>query len=73
MPHARSQAGLGTGTGGALPWRGGDAKDPNLPLMIWYSVEAAVATHRDRAMKLLASTKIPILRQHLTRRIATLK
>lgn len=48
----------------------GDAADANLPLMIWYGLEPAVATDKARALKLAASTKIPLLRQYIARRVA---
>jgi hypothetical protein len=49
-----------------------DAKDANLPLMIWYGVEPLAAAHPGRAAELLAKTRIPVVRQHLARRIASL-
>jgi hypothetical protein len=46
-----------------------DAEDQNLPLMIWYGIEAAVSADRDRALQLVGKTKIPVIRQYITRRI----
>jgi putative membrane-bound dehydrogenase-like protein len=46
-----------------------DAEDQNLPLMIWYGIEAAVSADRDRALQLVGKTKIPVVRQDITRRI----
>jgi hypothetical protein len=47
-----------------------DAEDANLPLMIWYGIEPAVSQDRERALGLVARTKIPLVRQNITRRIA---
>jgi hypothetical protein len=49
-----------------------DAKDANLPLMLWYSVEPLAAADPERAAKLLARTRIPLVRQNIARRIAGL-
>ncbi|MEX2216216.1 MAG: PVC-type heme-binding CxxCH protein [Phycisphaeraceae bacterium] len=46
--------------------------DPMLTLMIWYGIEPAVAQDKDRALKLAASTKLPVLRQYIARRVAAL-
>ena len=48
----------------------GDAADAHLPLMIWYGIEPAVAADKARALKLAAASKIPMLRQHIARRVA---
>ena len=48
----------------------GDAADANLPLMIWYGIEPSVAADKARGLKLAASTKIPLLRQYIARRVA---
>ena len=47
-----------------------DAEDPNLPLMIWYGIEPLVKRDPARALKLAKGSKIPLLRQHIARRIA---
>ena len=47
-----------------------DAKDANIPLMIWYGIEPAVAADRKRAIQLLAKTKIPLIRRYIARRLA---
>lgn len=47
-----------------------DAKDANIPLMIWYGIEPAVSADRTRAIALLKKTKIPLLRQYIVRRLA---
>jgi putative membrane-bound dehydrogenase-like protein len=49
-----------------------DVKDPSLPLMIWYGIEAAVPTNLDRAADLLLKARIPLVRQNIARRIALL-
>ncbi len=46
-----------------------DATDAYLPLMYWYAVEPLVPKETRRAIELLPQTKIPLLRQYLTRRI----
>src|SRR5262249_45755592 len=53
-----------------LVTRAEDAADPNLPLMIWYGIEAAVPADTERATKLLQSSRQPALRQYIARRIA---
>ena len=45
-----------------------DAKDHNLPLMIWYGIEPLVPADTPRALKLAATCKIPLLRQYIARR-----
>ncbi|GAB4148999.1 MAG: hypothetical protein Tsb009_23110 [Planctomycetaceae bacterium] len=47
-----------------------DAKDQNIPLMIWYGIEPAVSADRKRAIQLLRKTKIPLIRQYIARRLA---
>ena len=54
----------------ALAEHGEDATDQNLPLMIWYGIEPVVPRDSMRAVKLMASTKIPLLRQFIARRLA---
>ena len=46
-----------------------DAKDHNLPLMYWYATEPVVGASRLNAVKLLTKTKIPVIRQYITRRM----
>lgn len=48
-----------------------DAADQNLPLMIWYAAEPAVAADTAKAAELLAASKIPKLQEYITRRIAS--
>ena len=56
----------------ALAAHEGDAKDAQLPLMIWYGIEPAVAQDKARALKLAASTKMPVLRQYIAQRVAAI-
>jgi putative membrane-bound dehydrogenase-like protein len=51
---------------------GDDSSDPNLPLMIWYGVEPLAPVDTERALELLARGKIPLVREYLARRIASL-
>jgi hypothetical protein len=48
-----------------------DATDHNLPLMYWYATEGAVAADAKRGLELLKESKIPLLRQYITRRLAS--
>jgi putative membrane-bound dehydrogenase-like protein len=54
----------------ALAAHGEDANDPNIPLMIWYAVEPLVTSDPARATKLIETARIPLLRQHVARRLA---
>jgi hypothetical protein len=54
----------------ALASHGDDAQDRNLPLMIWYGVEPIVPTNKPRAAALMAKVKIPLVREHIARRLA---
>ena len=47
-----------------------DAKDANLPLMIWYGFEPLVKTEVPRALRVASQAKIPLLRQYIARRAA---
>jgi putative membrane-bound dehydrogenase-like protein len=49
-----------------------DAADLNLPLMYWYGIEPMVSSDRSKAVAMLAKAKIPLLRQNITRRLASL-
>jgi hypothetical protein len=57
----------------ALAGHAEDAKDPNQPLMIWYGVEPAVPKQTDRAIQLMTSSKIPLVREFIARRIAAME
>ncbi|MCH9022605.1 MAG: hypothetical protein IID32_07550 [Planctomycetes bacterium] len=46
-----------------------DANDQNIPLILWYALEPLVPQNKQRAIKLAAKTKIPIIRQFIARRI----
>jgi putative membrane-bound dehydrogenase-like protein len=48
-----------------------DATDPNLPHLYWYATEPVIAANKTTAIQLLAKTKIPKIRQHITRRLAS--
>ena len=48
-----------------------DAGDQNLPLMIWYAAEPAVAADAAQATNLLADCKIPKLTEFIARRMAS--
>jgi hypothetical protein len=37
--------------------------------MIWYGIEPAVAADKAAAAKLIAASKIPLVRQHIARRL----
>lgn len=54
----------------ALAAHEGDAKDHNLPLMIWYAAEPAVAADPVKATDLLTSSKLPKLTEFIARRMA---
>ena len=47
-----------------------DAQDHNLPLMYWYALEPLVGQQPGKAAELIPKTRIPLLRQFITRRIA---
>ena len=47
-----------------------DAGDHNLPLMLWYAAEPAVAADLSKAAELLASCQIPKVQEFISRRIA---
>ena len=49
-----------------------DKDDVQLPLMIWYGIEPLVSSDRDHAVALIAKTKIPQVRQSITRRLASM-
>jgi hypothetical protein len=50
---------------------GEDAKDQNLPLMYWYAVEPLVPVEPKRAVALAGQSKVPIVREYITRRLAS--
>lgn len=56
----------------ALAAHAEDATDANLPLMIWYAIEPLAAADPDRAAELLMKARIPLVRQHIARRLAAM-
>ena len=54
----------------ALIQHAGDATDHNLPQMYWYAIEPCVPTNPERALELAAASKIPLVAQHIARRVA---
>ncbi|MHB8521920.1 MAG: PVC-type heme-binding CxxCH protein [Limisphaerales bacterium] len=48
-----------------------DANDHNLPLMYWYAAEPVVGQNPAQAVALMAKTKIPLVREYITRRMAS--
>ena len=54
----------------ALAAHAEDAADANLPLMVWYGVEALVEADPERAAALLTKARLPLVRQYIARRIA---
>jgi putative membrane-bound dehydrogenase-like protein len=55
--------------GTLLAWEE-DSDDPNLPLLYWYGIEPLVKEDEKRFVRLVATTKIPLVRQFITRRVA---
>mgnify|MGYP001368293043 CR=1 FL=1 len=51
--------------------RSEDVEDHNLPLLYWYATEPVVAADKTAAIVLLSKTKIPKVRQFITRRLAS--
>jgi putative membrane-bound dehydrogenase-like protein len=47
-----------------------DAADHNLPQMYWYAIEPCVPADPERALDLAAKSKIPLVAQHIARRVA---
>ena len=45
-----------------------DARDPSIPLMLWYGVEPLVAADLPRAVALATTGKIPLVRRDIARR-----
>ena len=48
-----------------------DANDHNLPLMYWYAAEPVAGQEATKAVALLAKAKMPMLREFVTRRMAS--
>jgi putative membrane-bound dehydrogenase-like protein len=53
----------------ALLTRSEDAGDHNMPLMLWYGIEPLATAEPTRAVELAASSRIPLVRRHLARRL----
>jgi putative membrane-bound dehydrogenase-like protein len=51
--------------------RAEDATDHNLPLMYWFALEPVVGANGADGLDLLTRAKIPLLRQYITRRLAS--
>jgi glucose/arabinose dehydrogenase len=49
-----------------------DANDPNIPLLVWYAAEPAVAADVAKAANLLGLAKIPKLQEFISRRMAAM-
>ncbi len=49
-----------------------DAKDPNLPLVIWYAAEGLAEADLPSALHLMKSSQIPLIREFMARRVAAL-
>ncbi|MCA9122698.1 MAG: c-type cytochrome [Planctomycetaceae bacterium] len=45
--------------------------DPTYPLMVWYGIEPAVAEYPTQAIQLAAASKLPLVREHIARRITS--
>ncbi len=56
----------------ALAAHAEDAGDANLPLMIWYGIEPLVQADPDRFVALISKAKIPLLREYIARRVASM-
>jgi hypothetical protein len=48
-----------------------DATDHNLPLMYWYGLEPLVPVDKAKALTLATTGKVPLLREYVTRRLAS--
>jgi putative heme-binding domain-containing protein len=55
----------------ALAQRTEDARDNNLPLMLWYGTEPLVSDDLTRFAGLASTTRIPLLARHVARRVAS--
>jgi putative membrane-bound dehydrogenase-like protein len=52
-----------------LVTHGQDADDHNIPKLLWYGVEPLVVGDADRALKLAGQSEIPVITQHIARRL----
>ena len=58
---------------GALAQAADLAADPVYPLLFWYGIEPAVPANPAAALKLAATSKLPKIRQFISRRLAEQK
>jgi len=56
----------------ALVTHAEDAQDLNLPLMTWYGLEPTVVDDPRRALGLLATSNIPLIRENIAHRLAVI-
>jgi putative membrane-bound dehydrogenase-like protein len=49
-----------------------DSSDPFLPLMYWHAIESIITRDGESMWKLFANAKVPLVREQMARRIATL-
>jgi len=47
------------------------ASDPVFPLMVWYGVEPTVTAFPESALRLAESSKLPLVREHIARRLTS--
>ena len=52
-----------------LVMHGEDADDHNIPKILWYGMEPLIAENPERALKLADHSRIPMLIQHIARRL----
>jgi hypothetical protein len=55
-----------------LVGRAEDVDDPNLPLAVWFAAEPLAEHHLPAALSLLRNSRIPLFREFMSRRIASL-
>jgi putative membrane-bound dehydrogenase-like protein len=55
----------------ALTTRADDARDPNVPLMLWYGVEPLIADDLPRYAALAGTAQIPLISRNIARRIVS--
>ncbi|HEX3315816.1 MAG TPA: c-type cytochrome, partial [Gemmataceae bacterium] len=49
-----------------------DAEDPEIPLLLWYAIEPLPPLDPARSVTLLSNAKIPLIREFIARRLASL-
>jgi hypothetical protein len=52
---------------------GEDAKDHNLPLMLWFALEPLIGKDTKAGVTLMTQSKIPLVREFITRRMSEAK